>query len=130
MMNKRDDAPLAPEAPLEERSDEEMTQEDYNMVTLRRLRELTEDLGHYSSEGAALMRRLPEILAEQGAARQNLVLNVIYAAFQAFDDEQSDAACFLLQIAVILTAGHENSAEKRLRRLLRTAKAGLKLPRD
>src|SRR5688500_10018846 len=102
---------------VDEPSEEEIAREEIYEAIFRRVRELAEDLGELSLELAALMRRLPEILEEQPTARQVLVFDVLAAAFDAYDYEQPDAGTFLIQIAIILTAGHENNAEKRLRKV-------------
>jgi hypothetical protein len=124
---RNEELPLAPEAPPEE---EEIALEEITDEIFRRLRALAEDLGGVSSELAALIFQLPEILEEQPAARQTVIVDVLAAAFDAFDYEQSDAGAFLIQIAIILTAGHEDNAAECLQKVAGGARAELTLPRN
>jgi len=94
---------------------------------LRRLIELAADSAPLCPQLGALLHELAASLEAQPAVRQNAVLGVLFIAFEAFEEDADSCGKFLLQAAVLLTAGHEEIALGLLNDAVQTAKSDLAL---
>jgi hypothetical protein len=90
---------------------------------LERLSGVAIDAARVSPATATL---LLEAIAELENARRDHVFAVLGVVFGAFDDGEDAWGELLLQIAIVMTAGHEGSAMNDLKQVLKDAKSELR----